>query len=125
MNAYIIHRTALYNNDFTHTFISLQDYYSLTRPTHTEESRVVYLEVMDAVADCKDTMMTLLHSLHENLIEGRNMQWLVMEGDAKLYDILKSLKFEYCQALQWLFPYPSDFHLLMNYVSKGTHETIL
>ena len=41
----------------------MQDYYALTRPTHTERSHVMYLEVLDAVADSKDTMMGLLYSL--------------------------------------------------------------
>ena len=114
-NAYMVHRTALYNSNFKSPFLSLQDYYFLIRATHTEQSNVVYLQVMDAVANCKDTMITLLHNLHETFIEGRNMQWLVVEGDAKLYDILQSLKFEYGHELSWLFPYPGDFHLLLNY----------
>ena len=43
------------------------------------------------------------------------MNMVVLEGDAKLYDILKSLKFEYRAELNWLFPCPGDSHLLMNY----------
>ena len=51
MNAFIIHREALCNSSFEYTFLNLQDYYSITRPTHTEVSNVVYLhvEVIDAV----------------------------------------------------------------------------
>ena len=82
MNAYMIHRVALNNSSFQHPFLGLQDYNSLTRATHTEESHVIYLEVLDAVADCKDTMMTLLHSLRSRFIEQRNMIWLVLEGYA-------------------------------------------
>ena len=90
MNAYMIRRVAVSNSSFQHPFLNLQDYYSLTRPTHTEISQVIYLEVLD-VADCKDTMLTLLHSLRSKFIEERNMRWLVLEGDAKLYEILKNL----------------------------------
>ena len=43
------------------------------------------------------------------------MNMVVLEGNVKLYDILKSLKFEYGAELNWLFPYPGDFHLLMKY----------
>ena len=75
----------------------------------------MYLDVLDAVADSKETMMGLLHSLRTVFIEERKMQWLVLEGDAKLYEILKSLQFEYGEELHWLLPYPGDFHLLMNY----------
>ena len=38
-----------------------------------------------------------------------------MKGDAKLYEILKSLTFEYGEELSWLIPYPGDFHMLMNF----------
>ena len=55
----------------------------------------MYLEVLDAVADRKDIMMALLCSLKKTFIEERNMRWLVLEGDAKLYDILKSHHYEY------------------------------
>ena len=94
--------------------ISIQEFFSLVRTTHTEQSQVVYLEVMDAVADTKDTMMQLLHDLHEQFIVSQNMKWLVLEGDAKQYEIVK---FEYGDKLSWLIPYPGDWHMLMNYQS--------
>ena len=97
--------------------ISIQEFFSLVRATHTEQSQVVYLEVMDAVADTKDTMMQLLHDLHEQFIVSQNMKWLVLEGDAKLYEIVKSLQFEYGDELSWLIPYRGDWHMLMNYQS--------
>ena len=34
------------------------------------------------------------------------MRWLVLEGDAKLYEILKNLTFEYEDELSWLIPFP-------------------
>ena len=37
--------------------------HSNTSNTHTEQSHVVYQEVLDAVADLKETIMGLLHSL--------------------------------------------------------------
>ena len=36
-------------------FINLQDYFNLTRVTHTERSQVAYLEVMDTISDRRDT----------------------------------------------------------------------
>ena len=35
----------------------MQDYFSLTLATHTEKCCVEYLDVLDAVADSKDTIM--------------------------------------------------------------------
>ena len=57
VNYYMLHRLSVCNSGLQLSFLNIQDYFSLTRVTHTEKSQVVYLEVMDAVADCKDTMM--------------------------------------------------------------------
>ncbi len=76
----------------------------MTRATHTQRSQVAYLEVMDAVADTMDTIVQLLHDLHQEFICGRGMQWLVVEGDAKVYEFLQALKFEYGEELQWVAP---------------------
>ena len=115
MNVYVAHRVAVHRSGFKYPFLGMQDYYAVTRPTHTEQSHVVYLEVLDAIADRKETMMGLLHSVKKTFIEERKMQWLVLEGDAKLYEILKCLTFEYGEDLNWLIPYPGDFHLLLNF----------
>lgn len=56
---------ALSNSICKYPFLCLQDYYALTRSTHTEESYVMYLDVLDAVADCKETMTGLLHKIFE------------------------------------------------------------
>ena len=36
-------------------------------------------------------------------------------GDAKVYDLIQDLKTEYGDNLQWLIPFPGDWHLLLNY----------
>ena len=41
------------------------------------------------------------------------MQWLVLEGNTKLFEILKSLTNEYGEEFDCLIPYRGDFHLLM------------
>ena len=72
---------------------------------------------MDAVADYKDTMMQLLHNLQQQFIVGKRMRWLVLEGDAKLHEVVKSLKFEYIQTQLNSSPYMEKnsaglFHIL-------------
>ena len=59
--------------------------------------------------------MQILLDLHKRFITGQNKKWLVVVGDAKVYDVLQSLKHEYGDDLQWLFVYPGDWHLLKNY----------
>ena len=63
---------------------------------------------MDAVADSKDTVMQLLHDLQQQFIVCKNMKWLVLEGDAKLYEVVKSLQFEYSEEMSWVIPYPGE-----------------
>ena len=72
---------------------------------------------MDAKADSKETILELLHQLHYKFIEGLHYEWLVVEGDGKLYEIIKSLQFEYGEQLRWVIPYPGDWHMLKNYQS--------
>ena len=93
----------------------MQEYFAVTRQTHTEKSNVAYLKVMDAIADSKDTIMQVLHDLHEQFISHSGMKWLLVEGDAKVYEILQSLKIEYGDELSWMIPYPGDWHMLKNF----------
>ena len=69
---------------------------------------------MDAVADSKDTIMLMLHDLHQKYIVEQNRQWLLVEGDNKVYEIMQALKYEYGEELQWVLPYPRDWHSLKN-----------
>ena len=43
------------------------------------------------------------------------MTHLLVEGDAKLYEVLQSLIFEYGLEYSWLLPMLGDWHLLKNY----------
>ena len=83
--------------------------------TNTEKSQVAYLEVMDAVSDRKDTQLELLQDLFTKFIKGQHREYLVVEGDQKLYEVLQSLKFEYGKELDWIIPFPGDWHLLKTY----------
>ena len=117
IHTYMMQKVALECSETSKTFLNLQDYLSLTRANHTERSNVLYLDVMDAKSDSKDTLMSMLQDLHQEFILKQKRQHLVVEGDAKIYELLQSLKLEYGDELQWLIPYPGDWHLLMNYQS--------
>ena len=95
--------------------IGIQDYFSCSRATHTEQSNYFYLNIMDCKADSKDTLMSMLHDLYDEFIATGSSKYLVVEGDAKLYELLQSLKREYNNELAWLIPYPGDWHMLMNF----------
>ncbi len=115
LNTYMIIKSFVSNKRPQRMFQSMQEYFSVTRATHTEKSSVLYLEVMDAVADSKDTMMVVLHNLYQKIVEAHGLHYLAVEGDAKLFDILQSLKHEYGDELKWLVPFPGDWHALKNY----------
>jgi len=117
IHAYMLQKVAIGSMNPQETFINIQDYLSLARANHTEKSNVLYLDVMDAKSDSKDTLMSMLQNLHQQFISRQGRQHLVVEGDAKIYELLQSLKFEYGDELQWLIPFPGDWHLLMNYQS--------
>ena len=74
----------------------------------------MYLNILNQVADSKDTIIDLLDLLKNEMKVGvMTMQLLV--GDAKIYTILQDLKVTYGEELEWLIPYPGDFHILKNY----------
>ena len=95
--------------------LNIQDYMKLVGPVIPDKSSVVYLKVLDAKSDSKDTLMQILHELYQQFIIGHEKKNLVLVADSKLYEILQSLKFEYGKELQWVIPFPGDWHLLMNY----------
>ena len=103
VNAYMMYKVAATVKCPTKTIINIQDYFSCIRSTHMEKSKYYYLDVLDAIADNKDTLMSLLYDLHEQFIQRKGCRFLVVEGDAKVYEKFQSLKFEYSDELQWLY----------------------
>ena len=105
IHTYMMQKLALDTTESSKTFLNLQDYLSLTRANHTERSNVLYLDVMDAKSDSKDTLMSMLQDLHQEFVIKQGHQHLVVEGDAKIYELLQSLKLEYGEEFQWLIPF--------------------
>ena len=98
-----------------HTFADLQEFFVITKPREEEKSNIVYFDVLDAIADNKETILLVLHKLRKQFIEGQGKQWLVVAGDAKVYTVLKLIHKEYGEEFNWLIPYPGDWHTLANY----------
>ena len=115
INVYMLQKVAIATKYSDKPLLNIQDYLSCTRATHTEKSKVCYLNIMGAVAYTKDTLMSMLLDLHMQFIESKKCEYLVAEGDAKLYEILQSLKIEYDSELKWVVPYTGDWHTLMNF----------
>ena len=66
---FCLQRQAIASNSSEQVFMSIQNYFTVIREAiHTEKSEVAYLEVLDAVSDCKDTQLDLLHDLYLRFI---------------------------------------------------------
>ena len=115
LTTYILlkHKNSLHTAE--ENLISMQDFMRLTNPCRVERSAITYLSVLDAKADSKDTIMIVLQDVHQRYIEEKKKEWVLIEGDAKVYELIQSLKCEYGEELKWVLPYPGDWHLLKNY----------
>ncbi len=96
--------------------VGLQTFFPMaTKAPKPEVGIVKYVQVLDEVADSKDTILHVISELHSEYISKHSHKYLVLEGDAKTYDIIQAIKHEYGQDLSWLIAYPGDWHLLKNY----------
>ena len=83
--------------------------------SETEQSNVVYIDILDEYADNKDTILHSLSVLQDKLQVGRKLNYLGVVGDGKTYEHLHTLKIEYGADLNWLIPLPGDWHIIKNY----------
>lgn len=90
--------------------LHIQEYMTVISPVQPEKSEVVYIQVLDAVTENKDTIM---FDLHSRFLEGLGNKFLVLAADAKLYQMISSVKYEYGEELEWLLPFPGDWHNIM------------
>ena len=96
--------------------IGLQYFLSFaTRSPKPEVGNVKYVQVLDEVADSKDTVLHVISELYAEYICKHGHKYLVLVGDAKTYDVIQAIKYEYGDDLSWLIPYPGDWHILLNY----------
>ncbi|CAC5377131.1 unnamed protein product [Mytilus coruscus] len=80
----------------------------------TEKSSFTSIAVLDETADKKETVLQVLNILHEKFQIGNQYDYAVVVGDGKSYDYLIKLKKEYGASLNWVLPYPGDWHILKN-----------
>ena len=62
----------------------------------------------------RETISDVLSRLYKEFIIQGSRTHLVVAGDAKTYQHLQSLKFDYGEELRWLVPFPGDFHILFS-----------
>lgn len=115
VNTFMVYCYVVHDKNPYQSFIDIKMLFSFIRATHTQTSEVEYLKVLDAVADKQETISGILDNLYQKHILTTQMDYVIVEGDAKIYEILKNLKYKYGNECSWLVPYPGDWHLLKNY----------
>ena len=114
--SYFLLKNAVHTSAHNTHLIGIQEFLSVSHKTPSPElASVVYIEVLNEVADEKDTVLHVINNLYVEYVCKHGKQYLVLEGDAKTYDVIQAVKFEYGSDLNWLIPYPGDWHLLKNY----------
>ena len=90
--------------DASQNLPSLQSLINCVRKqtSSTEESKVVYVEISSERADSRPTLITMLGKNVQNSVVQPNQKWLLVVGDAKTYDIIKSIRAEYGDQMKWL-----------------------
>ena len=73
------------------------------------------MEIISEKADCKSTLMGVISRLQKMFVEERGLKYVLVVGDAKTYNLLQSIRFEYQSCLKWMIPFPGDWHILYNY----------
>ena len=68
--------------------------------TCTEESKVVYVEISSERADSRPTIIAMLGKMYQTFVVQQNQKWLLVVGDAKTYDIVKSVRAEYGEQMK-------------------------
>ena len=81
----------------------------------SELSNVVYVEILSEIADSKATLLHIVGKLHKTFLTDLKQKWVLVIGDAKIFDVLQDLRVEYGDNLKWLIPIPGDWHVLYNY----------
>ena len=80
--------------------------------SNSEESRVAYVEISSERADSKPTLVNVLGKVYQTFVVQQRQKWLLMVG---AYDLIRNIQSEYGSQMNWLIPWPGDWHILLNY----------
>ena len=63
----------------------------------------------------KESLLNVINELHTEFILSKRKKYILLEGDQLTYERVQSVKKEYGNDLEWLLPFPGDWHVLKNY----------
>ena len=73
-----------------------------------------YLHIYNKKAHSVDTMKTVVADLYNQFEVCTKINHLVVAGDIKTFECLMKVKSEGGRSMDWLIPYPGDWHILTN-----------
>ena len=76
---------------------------------------MTYVEILNEKADSKTTLIGVIGRLQRIFVQQLNQKYVIVVGDAKTYNLLQTICYEYKSQLKWLIPFPGDWHVLFNY----------
>ena len=74
-----------------------------------------YVEILSERADSKPTLLRVIGRLQKVFVQELKQKYVIVVGDAKTYNLIQAIRFEYKAHLPWLIPFPGDWHILYNY----------
>ena len=111
---YMLQKVA--KNEQSCAVIDLKSYITLINNlSPPEPSNVIHYKVMNQRCDDKATLLSAINDLYDEFIATKRMKWLLLEGDQATYVRVQSIKQEYGNGLEWLWPFPGDWHFLKNF----------
>ena len=94
---------------------SLKCKFAMEEPPRCERSAFAYVKIYNEKADTMSTMTNVLSDLHSTFEVSKKVNHLVVVGDLKTFEYLTKLKAKYKQNLDWMIPWPGDWHILKNF----------
>ena len=72
------------------------------------------MDILSEKADYKSTLIKVIGNIHKIFIKELHQKWVLVVGDAKVYDLLQAIRIDYGNNLKWLIPFPGDWHIMYN-----------
>ena len=112
---YVVERLSIFKFNLSTLMPSLKCKFAMEEPPQCEKSSFAYVKIYNEKADCMSTMTNVLSDLHSTFGVSKKVNHLVVVGDLKTFEYLSKLKAKYKQNLDWLIPWPGDWHILKNF----------
>ena len=89
--------------------------FSLEQSPRCTKSKCAYLSILDEKADSVATVKIVLHDLFTRFQISKKVNHMFVIGDMKTFEYIMKVKLELGSTMDWVIPYPGDWHVLKNF----------